>query len=259
MLNKRRFDFIIYALFAWEIFARWIYPGFEPQAAIFLPPFSSVIKELGALFSSGLLWRHISASGQRIIIGFSLASFCGISAGVILGLSERTYEQLQGICRFLMPIPPVAWIPISLLWLGITEAQQCFIVFIGTVFPILFNTLQGVHEVSSRHIDAARALGAGRFLILRKVILPSAFPKIMFGLRSGIGYGWFIIVAAEFVSAPSGLGYLILEGRNMIITERIFVGMAVIGTLNLLGDGLLTKIERRTAPWNTSNIEEQVA
>ena len=266
MLNKRnilnfiyrirKFDFIICILFAWEAFARWIYPRFQPQAAIFFPPFSSVLKELCQLSSSGILWQHILASCLRILIGFSLASFCGIALGVVLGLSERAYEQLQGICQFLRPIPPVAWIPISLLWFGITETQQCSIIFIGVIFPVLFNTLDGVHNVSSQYKHAAQVLGAGRFLLFKRVILPSALPKIMFGLRSGMGYAWFIIVAAEFVSAPSGLGYLILEGRNIIVTERIFVGMIAIGAINLIFYYILTKLENWIAPWQKLSLEE---
>lgn len=266
MLNKRyilntihglrKFDFIIYILLAWEIFARWVYPRFEPQAAIFLTPFSSVLRELWQLLSSGVLWQHILASCQRILIGFSLASLCGISLGFAIGLSRTASEQLEGLCRFIRPIPPVAWIPLSLLWFGITETQQCFIIFIGVIFPVLFNTLDGLHNVSSQHKYAAQTLGANRIILLRRVIFPAALPKIIFGLRSGLGYAWFIIVAAEFVSAPRGLGYLILEGRNIIVTERIFVGMIVIGLLNLLFYYILTKIENWIAPWQKISLDE---
>jgi len=250
----RNFDFFIFLLICWEIFARFIYPQFESRAAIFLPTFLNVLKEFWQLLANGILWQHILASCKRILVGFSLASLCGITLGFILGYSQRAYEQLQGICQIFRPVPPVAWIPISLLWFGITEAQQCFIIFIGVIFPILFNTLDGVHSVSSQYKHAAQSLGANKALLLRKVILPAALPKIMFGLRSGIGYAWFIIVAAEFVSAPRGLGCLILEGRNAIITERIFVGMIVIGTINLLFDYALTKLENLIVPWQKVSL-----
>ncbi|MFH1397113.1 MAG: ABC transporter permease [Candidatus Omnitrophota bacterium] len=245
----KKFDLIIFVLFSWEIFARFIYPRFEPRAAVYLPAFSSVLKECWQLLADGILIQHIWASLRRVLIGFSLASLCGITLGFIIGLSQKTYEQLHTLCQIFRPIPPVAWIPISLLWFGITEAQQYFIIFIGVLFPILFNTLQGVHSVSSQYKLVAQTLGARRFLLIRRVILPAVLPRIIFGLRSGLGYAWFIIVAAEFVSAPNGLGYLILEGRNMIVTERIFVGMIAIGAINLFFHYLLTRFENWLAPW----------
>ena len=256
LYSLRKFDLILFLLFVWEVFARWIYPRFEPQAAIFFPPFSSVLRELWQLLLNGSLLRNILASFRRIAIGFCFASLCGITLGFILGLSQKAYEQLQGICQIFRPIPPVAWIPISLLWFGITEAQQCFIVFIGVLFPVLLNTLDGVHSVSIQYKHAAQTLGANGLILFRRVILPAALPKIMFGLRSGLAYAWFIIVAVEFVSAPNGLGCLILEGRNVIITERIFVGMITIGIINLTLYYLCTKVENWIAPWQKISLVE---
>jgi ABC-type nitrate/sulfonate/bicarbonate transport system permease component len=252
----RSLDLLIFLLILWEVFAGYIYPRFEPRAAIFLPRFSSVLKELWQLTANGVLWQHILSSLKRVMVGFSLASVCGVGLGFMMGFSRKASEQLEGLCKLLRPIPPVAWIPLSLLWFGITEKQQFFIIFIGAVFPILFNTLDGVQSVSSQYKKSAQALGVHKFLLLKKVVIPAALPKIMFGLRSGIGFCWFIIVAAEFVSAPRGLGYLILEGRNAIITERIFVGMIAIGVINLMFYFLLTKIENFVSPWQKLRVEE---
>lgn len=245
----KKVDFIILIILVWEVFASWIYPFFEPRSAMFFPPFSAVARELWGLIVSGLLLRHILASVTRVLIGFSLASICGISLAFVFSLSDFANQQLKLICRVFKSVPPVAWIPLSLLWFGITENQQYFIIFIGVIFPVLFNTLEGINAIPERFRQLAKTLGSGRFSTFRQVILPASLPKIMFGLRSGLGYAWFIIVAAEFVSASSGLGYLILEGRNMIITTRIFAGMLTIGMVNLAFYYLLTKLENWISPW----------
>jgi len=249
-------DLFIFLLVCWQVFSIFIYPRFEPRASVFLPSFSSVVKEFWQLSLNDVLWQHTAASLKRVIVGFSLASVCGIGLGLMLGFSRMASEQLEGFCKLLRPIPPVAWIPLSLLWFGVNEIQQVFIIFIGSIFPILFNTLDGVQNVSPEYKHVAKSLGAHGLLLLKRVILPAVIPKIMFGLRSGIGFAWFIIVAAEFVSAPRGLGYLILEGRNVIITERIFVGMMVIGVINLISCYILTIIENFLSPWQKISLND---
>ena len=256
LYGLRYLDLLIFLLIFWQIFSSFIYPHFEPRSSIFLPSFSRVLKELWQLSINGVLWQHILYSFKRVMVGFSLASVCGISLGFIMGLSRTASKQLEGLCAVLRPIPPVAWIPLSLLWFGVTEKQQFFIIFIGAIFPVLFNTLDGVRGIPSEYKNVARSLGIHKSLLFKKVILPAAIPKIMLGLRSGMGFSWFIIVAAEFVSAPRGLGYLILEGRNVILTERIFVGMIVIGCINLIFYYMLTKIENILAPWQKMNLDE---
>ncbi len=245
----KKLDVIVLLLIIWEVFSRWIYPGIEPQAKIFLPPPSFILKEYWQLLSSNILFHHIAASFKRVLFGFFLASLFGVIFGFIIGLSRRAHEQLRIICNIFRPIPPIAWIPISLLWFGITEKQQYFIIFIGVLFPVLFNTSEGVYGVSAHYKYAAQALGVKGLSLVKRVVLPAALPRIMLGLRSGFGYAWFIIVAAEFVSAPNGLGYLILEGRNALVTERIFVGMITIGIINLIFYYFLTKLENWIAPW----------
>ncbi len=242
-------DFIIVLFAVWEVFSRFIYPKFEPQAALFLPPFSLVFKEFFQLISSGLMLEHIFASIKRIMIGFTLASAVGIFLGLFFGTSRLAYEQLRCVCGLFRAVPPVAWIPLSLLWFGITDAQQYFIIFIGVVFPVLSQTMEGVNRIPVHLRQMALTLGAKRLMIFKKVIMPAALPHIMFGLRSGMGYAWFIIVAAEFVSASNGLGYLILEGRNVIITERVFSGMIAIGMVNLFFYDVFLKLERLVIPW----------
>ena len=252
----KRLDFFLFLLLFWEVFARWIYPHFEPQASIFFPPLSKVLKELWQLALNGILAEHILASTRRVLIGFSLASFSAIILGFFLGVSPKAYQQLKVFCQIFKPIPPVAWIPLSLLWFGITEAQQYFIIFIGVFFLVLAHTLDGVDSVSLVHKQAAKTLGSNGLMFVRQILFPAAFPKIMFGLHSGLAYSWFIIVAAEFVSASSGLGYLILEGRNVIITERIFAGMITIGLVNFIFYFLLIKLTKIVMPWQVINTGE---
>jgi len=251
----RKYDFLVALLCLWEVFSRWVYPTFEPHALLFLPPVSYIVKEGWILLKSGILINHAWASFVRICVGFSIAATSGILLGFILGLSQIAYRQLHALCQIFKPIPPVAWIPISLLWFGISEGQQYYIIFIGAFFPILIHTLEAVHTIPGQYKQLSHTLGVRGFLLLRKVLIPAVLPQVFFGIRAGFGYSWFIIVAAEFVSAPNGLGYLILEGRNALITERIFIGMIAIGVINLGFYYILTKLENLVSPWQKLSFE----
>jgi ABC-type nitrate/sulfonate/bicarbonate transport system permease component len=149
------------------------------------------------------------------------------------------------------PVPPLAWIPISILWFGIGLSSAAFIIFLGAFFPILLNTIAGVTSVSPTLVEAARTLGAGRRQVLCKVLLPGAAPSMFLGLRIGVGIGWMTLLAAEFAGVKSGygLGHLIMTARDIQRPDLIMAGMAVIGVLGLSIDAGLRRLERRALPW----------
>lgn len=243
------FGLLAALLICWEIFSRWIYPVWEPMAVILLPPPSAGVRDAIALLDGGDLAFHALASIQRVYVGLIAAAVFAIPLGIVMGLSATVFSQLNPVVNVLRPIPPVAWIPITLLWFGVTDTQQYFIIFIGTIFPMLLNTIAGVHGVDPVLKRAALSLGAGRtemFVLMMRAALPS----ILLGVRTSLGLGWFILVASEMVSASTGLGFLIIEGRTAMITERLYVGMFLIGLIGLVQDHLLLWLNEKLIPWD---------
>jgi NitT/TauT family transport system permease protein/taurine transport system permease protein len=152
----------------------------------------------------------------------------------------------------LRPIPPLAWIPLSILWFGVGDAQNQFIIFLGMFFPILLNTISGVKNIEPNLVRAARCLGAQELRVLRRVVLRAALPQIIVGIRVGLGVGWMALVAAELVGANSGLGFLINDARTLLRTDIVIVGMITIGVVGLILDRTIQFFGRRVMPWSRS-------
>jgi ABC-type nitrate/sulfonate/bicarbonate transport system permease component len=164
--------------------------------------------------------------------------------------ADGTDQQVDSLVEVLRPIPPLAWIPLSILWFGVGDTQNEFIIFLGIFFPILLNTVAGVRGVEPNLVRAARCLGGGEGAVLRRVVLRAALPQIVTGVRVGLGVGWMALVAAELVGANSGLGFLINDARTLLRTDIVIVGMIAIGLVGLALDLLIRAISRRVAPWS---------
>lgn len=243
------FGLVAALLIGWELFSRYVYPDLEPMAPLLLPPPSAGFRDALLLIADGALWQHALASIQRVYVGFAAAAALAIPIGVLMGLSPLVFRQLTPVVGVLRPIPPVAWIPITLLWFGVTNLQQYFIIFIGTFFPVLLNTIAGIQANPPVLTRAALSLGADRRAMFW-LMMRGALPSIFLGVRTSLGLGWFIIVASEMVSASTGLGFLITEARTAMITERLYVAMFVIGLIGYLQDLLLVFLQKRLIPWD---------
>jgi ABC-type nitrate/sulfonate/bicarbonate transport system permease component len=178
-----------------------------------------------------------------------MAALVAIPLGVGIALWEWVEDTADPVVEFLRPIPPIAWIPLGILWFGIGDAQNMFIIFLGAFFPILLNTIAGVRRVDRTLVWGALTLGGRRAQIIREIVLPGALPLILTGLRIGLGVGWMALVAAELVAARSGLGFMIQSARYAFLTERVILGMAVIGLLGLAMDRAMRGVQQRLAPW----------
>ncbi|MEM1901892.1 MAG: ABC transporter permease [Candidatus Nezhaarchaeales archaeon] len=184
-------------------------------------------------------------------IGFGLALAVGFSVGLIIGWIKLANELSYPIIELIRPIPPIAWIPITILMLKLTDAAAGFIIFIGAVFPMLLNTRHGVASVEVRYLEAAMTLGATNSLtLIKKVVIPAALPSIMTGIRVSSGVAWMCVVAAElFGVAPYGLGYKIDLARFYLATDIIIAYMLAIGILGLILDRVYRAIEERILVW----------
>lgn len=228
----------------WEVIGRTV-----PDLQMMLPPPSVVIEGGWQLIQQGTLQRDVFASLKRVIIALAFASLVGFPLGAALGASKTFAWLCEPIVNFFRPIPPLAWIPISIMWFGINDSQNQFIIFLGAVFPIILNTMEGVRDVDRQLIRAARTLGASPLAIALTVVLPAALPAMFVGFRIGTGIAWMALVAGELVAATSGLGFLISQGRLLYRSDFIIVGMVMIGLIGLALDGIIRLLQRNVTPW----------
>jgi ABC-type nitrate/sulfonate/bicarbonate transport system permease component len=221
----------------------------DAASATLLPPPSAVFRAFWELIQTGELWRHLRDSLRREFVAFAW-SCLSIPLGLVMGYWKAVDEQFDPLVEVLRPIPPLAWIPLSILWFGIGDTQNEFIIFLGMFFPILLNTIAGVKNIELNLIRAARCLGANEMRILRRIVLPAALPQIITGIRIGMGFGWMALVAAELIGANSGLGFLINNARTVLRTDYVIVGMITIGVVGLAIDQFIRFLGRRLMPWS---------
>ena len=198
-----------------------------------------------------LLHNHMLYSLYRVALGYAIAALLAIPLGLLMGWSPGLLRMIRPLFELVRPIPPLAWIPIAILWFGIGIKSAAFIIFLGAFFPILLNTISGVLSIHPILIEAARTLHAREKDIFLKVLLPGAVPSIFVGMRIGIGIGWMTLVAAEFTGVKEGygLGYMIMTARDIQRPDEILAGMLVIGVIGLLIDIGLRATESRMIRW----------
>jgi ABC-type nitrate/sulfonate/bicarbonate transport system permease component len=221
----------------------------DASTATLLPPPSAIVKGALELIQTGDLARHLGASLKREFVAFIWA-LSAIPLGIAMGWWNSVHEQIDALLEVLRPIPPLAWIPLSILWFGIGDTQNEFIIFLGMFFPILINTIAGVKNIEPNLICAARCLGANEARVLWRVVLRAGMPSIITGVRVGLGVGWMALVAAELVGANSGLGFLINDARTVLRTDYVIVGMMTIGLVGMLIDRCIRTLSRALMPWS---------
>ena len=229
-------------LLAWS--AYWLYA--RPSAGTLPPPWA-VVQTLWDLATTGELWRHILASLWRLLVGTGVGVVTGVAGGFLAGLNRNVSTLVSPLVIFFNAISGIVWLPLMIGWLGIGTALVVFLIW-NTVFFLVFqNTVLGVQLVPVVLEESVRTLGGGRMHIVRDVTLPGASPYILSGIRSGLGFGWRALIAAELVGATVGLGQMIFRAAEFHRADIIIAGCAVIGTIGLLMDRfLLLPLEQRT-------------
>ncbi|MBK8483879.1 MAG: ABC transporter permease [Saprospiraceae bacterium] len=186
---------------------------------------------------------------KRVIIGYFIGGTLGLILGLLSGLKKQTNDVLRPIIEFIRPIPPIAWIPLALLWFGFGDPPAYFLVALGAFFPIFSNAFLGITLVERGTVEVARCHGASKQFLFKKIILPQTLPSIFTGLRTGLGVAWMVVITAELVGAQSGLGYLIQISRAQLQGERVIAGMVLIGVIGFTLDYLMKMISERIMPW----------
>jgi ABC-type nitrate/sulfonate/bicarbonate transport system permease component len=223
---------------------------FNPQLDVMLPPPTAVFSAAVDLLKRGVLMTHIIDSLTRVLMAVGTAAVIGVPLGLAMGWLPRFRRAVDPLLEFIRPIPPLAWIPLSILWFGIGDTQIVYIIFLAAFFPVVLNSMAGARDIDPYLVRASQSLGARPGELFATVVLPGALPHIFTGLRIGLGIGWMALVAGELVAAPSGLGYMINNARTLFRSDYILLGMVLIGVLGLLLDYVMRRIALAIMPWH---------
>jgi len=209
------------------------------------PTPGQVVSGTVELVEKGVLLKYIVASLFRETTGYLLAVAVGIPAGLLMGWFAPARMAFNPALQVLRPISPIAWIPVAILWFGVSDAAPVFLIFLASLFPITTSAMAAVQNIQLNYIRAARNFGIRGLALFKKVVFPAALPQILTGLRLALGVAWLVVVAAEMIAVNSGLGYLIIDARNAGKRyDLVVAGMAMIGLIGLGLDVLVRRLER---------------
>ena len=219
---------------------------------LLLPAPIKVFKSIYEMVISGYLLSNLLVSIIRVLKGFALAVVIGIPVGILMGTNKHFYNFINPIFRLIAPIPGVAWVPLAILWFGLGDSAAVFIITMGSLSPIITNTLQGVKSVDPILIQALDTMSATRLQKVTKCIIPSIIPHIVSGFQLGFGFAWRVVIAAELVGVPNGLGYVLNTGRSTGQTDITIVTILCLGFIMFFTDQFLFKsISNLTRNWQS--------
>jgi taurine transport system permease protein len=226
--------------------AGWVKPLFlpSPQAV-----FRQFLEYVDGTANDKPLWQHAAASLLRVFSAFALACATAIPIGIAMGMSRIVRGIFDPPLEFYRPLPPLAYLPLIIIWFGIDELPKVLLIFLSCFAPLALAARSGMRSASQEQINAAYSMGASYWQVIRHVILPSALPDILIGMRIAIGFGWTTLVAAEMVAANVGLGQMVLNASNFLRTDIVIMGIIVIGVVAYMFDLLMRWAERRLVPW----------
>jgi len=239
---------ILVLLAVWTVSAslQLVSPVFLPSPAAVWAKFIVVAREG---FVDATLFQHVLASLWRVFAALIAAVVVGVPVGLAIGISRIGRGVFDPLLEFLRPIPPLAYLPLIIIWFGIGEPSKVLVIAIAMLAPVALSTAAGVRSVSRERVDAARSLGATRAQVIRHVILPSALPSILTGLRIALGAGWSTLVAAELVAATRGLGFMIQSAAQFLVTDVVVMGILVIAIIAFALEFAIRRVERVLVPW----------
>jgi ABC-type nitrate/sulfonate/bicarbonate transport system permease component len=214
--------------------------------SVLVPTPAATFTKAWAMITSGELFQHVGVSLGRVLVGYVSGCLVGIICGAVIGRYRLVADFVDPVLELIRPISPVALVPLAMLWFGIGEASKYFIIFYATVVVVLLNTAAGVSRTPVIRIRAARCLGATGYQVFRKIVLPSAVPYILTGMRISLGFSFMGIVAAELIGAREGIGFLIMNSQMLMQTSQLFVGLLTLGVLGMIVDRAFRAILARS-------------
>ena len=255
LVQPRRWEKLFWPSMAVGLFlVLWYYAVAWSGSKIFPAPID-VVKGMQELLRKGVLMHYIVDSLRRVAVGYGLAALLGIPAGLALGWYPEAAKVVNPVIQMARPISPLAWIPLSILWFGVGDAAAIYLIFLGSFFPIVVASMNGVRNVPSMYRRAGRNFGLKPAALLAKVVFPAALPQVIIGLRIALGIAWLVVVAAEMIAVDSGLGYLVIDSRNSGKRyDLVVAAMLMIGTIGLILDLLFRRLEKiKSVRWGFRN------
>jgi len=249
-------------LLLWEGVARagWVTPLILPSPTrvalrwwAYLTPAEPYHPAAGAWLAwavSGELLHDALTSLTRIAVGFGIGAGLALPLGLVMGARPIAYQLFNPLLQLLRPIPPIAYIPLAILWFGLGNPPAYFLISLGAFFPVLMNTIAGVRAVDAIYLRAARNLGAGEWTLFWRVMIPAAMPYILTGVRVGIGVAFIVVIVAEMIAVNAGLGYRILEAREYFWSDKVIAGMITIGLCGLGIDLVMSRLNGWLLRWH---------
>ncbi|MBC2679464.1 taurine ABC transporter permease TauC [Pseudomonas sp. MBT-2] len=232
----------------------WAVTASELIEPLFLPSPGAVLDKAWLLATQGYmdatLWQHLGASLGRIGLALAFAVLFAIPVGIAIGHNRIAQGILDPLIEFYRPIPPLAYLPLIVIWCGIGETSKVLLIYLAIFAPIAIATATGVRNVDPARLRAAQSLGATRAQLIRHVIIPSALPDILTGIRIGLGVGWSTLVAAELIAATSGLGFMVQSAAQFLVTDVVVLGILVIALIAFALEMGLRALQRRLVPWH---------
>jgi taurine transport system permease protein len=227
--------------------AGWIRDLFLPTPERIITSFADAWK--GDIQGGRPLYEHFGWSMFRVFFAFALACVTAIPVGIAMGVSRIARGIFDPPVEFYRPLPPLAYLPLIVIWFGIEETAKVVLIYLACFAPLAMAARAGVKSVMIEQINAAYSLGASKWQVIRHVIIPAALPEIFTGMRIAIGFGWTTLVAAEMVAATAGLGQMVLNASNFLRTDVVIMGIFVIGIVAYMFDLMMRYIERAVVPW----------
>jgi taurine transport system permease protein len=237
----------LFALWWLATHLRWLPPLVLPSPEAVWNAFTASYR--GELQGGITLVEHFGWSFARVFGAFLLAVVTAIPVGILMGVSRIARGIFDPPIEFYRPLPPLAYLPLVIIWFGIEEASKVILIYLACFAPMAVSARAGVKSATIEQINAARSMGASFGQVVRHVILPAALPDILTGMRIAIGFGWTTLVAAEMVAATAGLGQMVLNASNFLRTDIVVMGIVVIGIVAYLFDMVMRRIERWLVPW----------
>jgi NitT/TauT family transport system permease protein len=251
---------LVIALWQTAAHLQWVNPQVLPSPLAVVERWLAYLLPLQPYDPAEGSWLSWAVSGElimdsigslyRVVTGFALGAGLALPIGLAMGANPRVYDWLNPLVQLLRPIPPIAYIPLSILWFGLGNPPAVFLIALGAFFPVLMNTIAGVRQVDGIYLRAARNLGASGSTMFLRVILPAAVPYILSGVRIGIGTAFIVVIVSEMIAVNNGLGFRILEAREYFWSDKIIAGMITIGLWGLAIDAGMNKLNNHLLRWH---------
>lgn len=217
---------------------------------LIMPSLKDVFQTFCTDVADGSLLAALGISMKRVLTGYVISAVLGIGLGIVIGLSKHMQRLTNLVIQIIRPIPPIAWIPLVILWMGIGEGSKVFLIFLGGFFPVLINVTDGIRYTDKKLTEVAAVMETPRKKYITQLVIPAAMPSIFTGLKVSLGSCWTCVVAAELVASTSGIGYMISNARNFGQMDVVIVGMLSIGVVGKIMDVILNIIGKYVLAWN---------